>query len=97
MKNLYEYSAFELSEMLRDKKISSVELTEAVLDRADKVDGKINAYLMTDREMSLKMAAEADKLISSGEAKSRLAGIPVGIKDNISTKGDTHHLRFKNA
>ena len=87
MKNLYEYSAFELSEMLRDKKISSVELTEAVLDRADKVDGKINAYLMTDREMSLKMAAEADKLISSGEAKSRLAGIPVGIKDNISTKG----------
>ena len=87
MKNLYEYSAFELSEMLRDKKISSVELTEAVLDRADKVDGKINAYLMTDREMSLKMAFEADKLISSGEAKSRLAGIPVGIKDNISTKG----------
>ena len=84
---LYEYNAYELSEMLRAKKISSRELTESVLNRADEVDGKINAYLKIEREMSLKMADEADKLISSGEATSRLAGIPVGIKDNISTTG----------
>ncbi len=84
---LYEYSACELSEMLRAKKISSRELTESVLDRAGEVDKKVNAYLRTDREMSLRMADRADKLIASGEAKSRLAGIPVGIKDNISTKG----------
>ena len=84
---LYEYNAYELSEMLRARKISSVELTESVLDRADEVEGKINAYLNIDRGMSLKMAENADKLIASGEVKSRLAGIPVGIKDNISTKG----------
>ncbi len=84
---LYEYNAFELSEMLRKREISSVELTASVLDRADEVDGKVNAYLKTDRELSLKSAENADKLIASGEAKSRLAGIPVGIKDNISTAG----------
>ena len=86
-KKLYEYNAYELSEMLRAKKISSVELTNSVLDRAEEVDDKVDAYLLTDRQMSLKMAENADKLISSGEAKSRLAGIPIGIKDNISTTG----------
>ena len=80
-KKLYEYNAYELSEMLRAKKISSVELTNSVLDRAEEVDDKVDAYLLTDRQMSLKMAENADKLISSGEAKSRLAGIPIGIKD----------------
>lgn len=85
--NLYEYSAYELSEMLKNREISSVELTKSVLDRAEAVDSKINAYLKIDRELSLSMAENADKLIASGEAKSRLAGIPVGIKDNISTKG----------
>ena len=84
---LYEYSAHELSEMLREKKISSVELTKDILSRIDEVDGRVNAYLNVDSEASLKMAENADKLISSGEAVSRLAGIPIGIKDNISTKG----------
>lgn len=87
MKKLYEYNAYELSDMIAQKKISSVELTESILDRVDEVDGKINAYLRTDREMSLKMAAEADRMIASKETRSRLAGIPIGIKDNISTKG----------
>lgn len=84
---LYEYNAYELSEMLRSKKISSRELTESVLERAEEVDGKVEAYLKLDREMSLEMADSADRLLSAGEAKSRLAGIPVGIKDNISTRG----------
>ena len=85
--NLYEFSAYELSEKLKNREISSVELTKSVLDRADEVDCKVNAYLKIDRELSLSMAENADKLIASGDAKSRLAGIPVGIKDNISTKG----------
>ena len=84
---LYEYSAYELSEKLKSREISSVELTKSVLDRADEVDCKVNAYLKIDRDLSLSMAENADKLIASGDAKSRLAGIPVGIKDNISTRG----------
>ena len=42
---LFEYKAFELSDMLRDGKISSAELTKSVLDRIDEVEPKIDAYL----------------------------------------------------
>ena len=84
---LYEYNAYELSEMLRSKKISSKELTESVLKRVEELDGSLQAYLYTDPDMSLKMAENADKMIAAGENRSRLAGIPIGIKDNISTKG----------
>ena len=84
---LYEYNAFELSEMIKSKKISSKELTESVLERKDEVDGKVEAYLSFDREGALAAAERADRLISAGGVKSRLAGIPIGIKDNISTAG----------
>lgn len=73
--------------MLENKKISSVELTEAVFDRIDKVEDKVNAYVTLNKENALKTAAETDKKRANGEKLSPLAGIPVGIKDNISTKG----------
>ena len=85
--NLYEYPAYELSEMLKSKKISSVELTKDIIKRTEEVDGRVSAYLKTDPEMSLEAAKKADQLIASGKAESKLAGIPVGVKDNISTKG----------
>lgn len=85
--NLYEYPAYELSEMIKKREISSVELTKSILERIKEVDGSIKAYIKTDEGMSLKMAEEADRLIASGNSESRLTGIPIGIKDNISTKG----------
>lgn len=85
--NLYEYNAYELSSMLKDKKISSKELTSSVFDRIDAVEPKIDAYLFTNKEAALAKAGEIDNAIAKGKALGRLAGIPVGIKDNISTKG----------
>ncbi len=85
--NLYEYNAYELSSMLKDKKISSKELTTAVFDRIDEVEPKIGAYLYVNKEAALEKAAKIDKAIADGESLGRLAGIPVGIKDNITTKG----------
>ena len=84
---LFERNAWELSSMLENKKISSVELTEAVFDRIDKVEDKVNAYVTLNKENALKTAAETDEKRANGEKLSPLAGIPVGIKDNISTKG----------
>ena len=57
---LYEFPAYKLSKMLRNKEISSRELTEAVFVRADEVDQKVEAYLSRDREAALKMADAAD-------------------------------------
>ncbi|MGN0601330.1 MAG: Asp-tRNA(Asn)/Glu-tRNA(Gln) amidotransferase subunit GatA [Oscillospiraceae bacterium] len=83
---LYEKTASELSSMLKNKEISSVELTESVFSRINDVDEKINAYVTLNKENALKTAEEIDKKIANGEELSPLAGIPMGIKDNISTK-----------
>lgn len=84
---LYEKSASELSEMLGKKEISAKELTESVFERIEAVEEKVCAYITLDKENALEQAAEADKKRAAGEELSPLAGIPIGIKDNISTKG----------
>ena len=84
---LFEYKAYELSDMLKEKKISSVELTESVFNRIDSVEDKIEAYVTLDRENALKTAAEVDRKIATGVTLSLIAGIPTAVKDNISTKG----------
>ena len=83
---LYEYSAHELSEMLADSKVSSEELTKSVLGRAKATDDKIGAYITICEENALEKAREVDKKRGK-EPLHPLAGIPIGIKDNISTKG----------
>lgn len=84
---LYEKTIHELSSMLRAGEITSVELTQSVLDRIEEVDGKVNGYITVDREGALAQAAEADAKLASGEPVPELCGIPVAIKDNICTKG----------
>lgn len=84
---LFERNAYELSDMLKNKEISSVELTESVFSRIKSVEDKVNAYVTLNEEEALKAAAEIDQKRADGEQLSDLAGIPIGIKDNISTKG----------
>ncbi len=84
---LYEYKASELSGMLKSGEISSSELTKSVFDRIEKVDPTIGAYLTLNRESALSEAEKIDNRRASGEELSPLAGIPIGIKDNISTTG----------
>ncbi len=84
---LYEYKASELSEMLANGEISSKELTESVFDRIEKIEPSIGAYLTLNRESALAEADKIDNRRASGEDLSPLAGIPIGIKDNISTSG----------
>ena len=85
--NLYEKTASELSLMLKNKEISSVELTESVFDRIDSVEDKVNAYVTLNKEEALETAKAVDEKRANGDELSDLAGIPMGIKDNISTKG----------
>lgn len=73
--------------MIKNKEISSTELTKSVFDRIKAVEDKVDAYLTLDEENAMKKAAEIDEKLAKGKELSPLAGIPVGIKDNISTKG----------
>ena len=84
---LYEYNAFELSELLGSKKISSFELTRYLLDRIDSVDKNLNAFITVCAERALAQANTVDEKRMKGESLSRLAGIPIGLKDNISLSG----------
>lgn len=84
---LYERSASELSQMLKNKEISSVELTKSVFGRIKDVESKVDAYVTLDEENALKAAEAVDNKRAEGAELSALAGIPIGIKDNISTKG----------
>lgn len=84
---LYERSASELSQMLKNKEISSVELTKSVFGRIKDVESKVDAYVTLDEENALKTAEAVDNKRAEGAELSALAGIPIGIKDNISTKG----------
>lgn len=83
---LYEKNAAELSQMLQNKACSAVELTQDILSRTDAVEGKVGAYV-TRCEDCLEQAKAVDDARAAGKTLHPLAGIPIGIKDNISTKG----------
>lgn len=84
---LFEMTAARLSEMLSNKECSSVEITKSVLDRIKSVDDSVGAYITVANEAALAQAEAVDKKRAAGEQLSPLAGIPIGIKDNICTKG----------
>ncbi len=84
---LYTKSATELGRMLRNRECSAVEITKASFSRIAGVDGKVQAFLTLNEQAALEKAAEVDQKLAAGEILSPLAGIPVGIKDNICTKG----------
>ena len=84
---LFERTASELSSMLRNKECSSVEITESVYNRIEKVENKVNSYITLCKDSAIEKAKEVDNAIAEGEDLSALAGIPIAVKDNISTKG----------
>lgn len=86
MTELYELGLKEAAEKIKNKEITSVELTKACLDRIKERNGDINAFITVTEEKALEMAAESDKRVAEGKAR-LLEGVPIGIKDLFCTKG----------
>ena len=76
----------ELSAALAAKKVSSVELTTLFLDRIEKLNPTLNAFISIDRDKALKQAAAADQKLGAGET-APLTGIPLAHKDIFCTAG----------
>ena len=76
----------ELSRALREKRVSSVELTRAYLDRIERHGAQLNALITVDPERSLAQARAADERLARGDA-APLTGIPLAHKDLFCAKG----------
>ena len=85
MTDLIKHNASELVEMLATKQVSSVEVTQAHLDRIAEVNPTINSFLHVTGEEALKVASDVDKRRAAGEQLPLLAGLPIAVKDNLTT------------
>lgn len=85
--NLYEMTLKEVSDKIKNKEISSVELTKKTFERIKEVEPKVDAFLTLTEEFALDQAKEVDEKIAKGESLSPLAGIPMAVKDNLCTDG----------
>jgi aspartyl-tRNA(Asn)/glutamyl-tRNA(Gln) amidotransferase subunit A len=79
--NLFQKTIRELHQMLVDREISSVELTEAVLDQIAAVGEKTKAYLVVTRELALRQARAADERLRANRDVKPLTGMPIALKD----------------
>ncbi|MBD2727305.1 Asp-tRNA(Asn)/Glu-tRNA(Gln) amidotransferase subunit GatA [Nostoc sp. FACHB-892] len=77
----------ELHQQLVKKERSAVEITQEALDRIQALEPKLHSFLCVTTERALEQAGAVDAKIAAGEEIGLLAGIPVGIKDNMCTKG----------
>jgi aspartyl-tRNA(Asn)/glutamyl-tRNA(Gln) amidotransferase subunit A len=82
---LYQLTINEAHRLLKNKEISSRELTRAVLDRIDAVDDNIDAFITVSKELAMQQSDQADRMIADGKC-TQLTGIPLGIKDLICTR-----------
>jgi len=78
---LYELSIKEISELIKKKEVSPVELTEQILNRIEKYDGDINSYVTVLSDYALQKAQKAEEDIASGKYLGPLHGVPIGLKD----------------
>jgi len=84
--DLWQLTIHEAHELLKGREISSVELTQAVLERIGQVEEKVHAFVTITEDLAIEQAHRADKEIHNGQI-TPLTGIPAVIKDVICTKG----------
>jgi aspartyl-tRNA(Asn)/glutamyl-tRNA(Gln) amidotransferase subunit A len=77
----------QAAELIRSKAVSPVELTEACLQRIEKHNAALNAFITVTRDQALRSAREAEAEIQRGRWRGPLHGMPIALKDNIDTAG----------
>ena len=84
---LYELTVHELMDKLNKNEITSEDITKSYVSRINEKEDDIEAFVTVLSEDAENKAKEIDQKIEKGEITNKLAGIPIGIKDNICTKG----------
>ncbi len=81
------YSVAQLSWLIRNKKVSSTELTRVFMDRIRRYDGQLQAVITLTEDLALEQADRADRELAAGQYRGPLHGIPYGAKDIIAVEG----------
>ena len=84
---LYELTVHELIDQLEKGETTSEEITKSYFDRIKEKDGQVKAYVSTMEEQAMAKAKQIDSDRKAGKSLGKFAGIPIGIKDNMCTKG----------
>src|SRR6266508_1514539 len=79
--------ATELAALIRAKKLSSVELTKATLERIERLNPKLNAFVTVTADLATEAAKKAEQVVMKGGALGPLTGVPFSIKDLAVTAG----------
>src|SRR5258708_39694753 len=72
-------SLTEAAELIRQRKISPLELTRACLDRVEQIDGRLNSFVTLTAEAALRQAQQATENIGQGDYRGPLHGIPIAL------------------
>ena len=87
MTDLTRASAAELADLMARGETTSREITTALLERTEAVDGAVHSYLHVDRDCALATADAVDRRRAAGETLHALAGVPIAVKDVMTTTG----------
>ena len=80
--------AIELARLVRERAVSPVEIVGAVLDRIERLNARLGAYVVVYAERALEQARLAERQVMNGSPLGPLHGVPVSIKDNLWAAGD---------
>ena len=80
-------AASQLSEAIKNRSVSPVEVVEAYLDRIDKLNDKLYAYITVCWEEAMEAARQSEQALSRGENLGPLHGVPFAVKDQLNTAG----------
>jgi aspartyl-tRNA(Asn)/glutamyl-tRNA(Gln) amidotransferase subunit A len=86
MQNIHFKTITELSTALESGELTSVQITQAIIDRTAEVDERVKAFISYDADDALSQAKASDERRAGGEALGPLDGIPIGIKDVLAVK-----------
>ena len=84
---IIDLTVHELKEKLEKKELTSEEITKAYIDRINEKEKDVDAFVTTLENEAIEKAKKIDEERNNGKEKSAYAGIPIGLKDNMCTKG----------